>query len=290
MRRDKSPSIVLDFPDCIRRDYPDVFEPCWAATQDVRKLLPNGNYEALARHSPGLSGFGWDSYITLSAIRMVRVARALRTFVHQGARVLDLGSYFGNFALMARNLGYQVDAMDTYRNYSPALDRERSLLETRGIRVIDTSDGPEDISKYSDSFDAVMCLGVIEHIPHTPRELLGSIRKILKSDGYLILDTPNLAYLYRREALMNGLSVYPPIECQYGTEIPFEGHHREYTRREIRWILEKSGFEVVEDDLFNYSIMGLNSLTGEDVRRYKEMEQDPEKREVIFAVARRRPG
>jgi 2-polyprenyl-3-methyl-5-hydroxy-6-metoxy-1,4-benzoquinol methylase len=279
--------IALDLESMLERDFADVYAACQAATQDVRELLPGGDFDELARHSPGLKGFRWDDYIRLSIIRMVRVARALRAHVRPGDRVLDLGSYFGNFALMARKLGFAVDAMDSYDRYAPALSRERQHLVRQGIHVLDTSGTEQPLAQRTETYAAALCLGVVEHIPHTPRELLKALHGALKPGGILVVDTPNLAYVYRREALFRGESVYPPLASQFDTELPFEGHHREFTQEELRYMLGRTGFEVIDFDVFNYSIYGVSEISGDDARRFLEMEREADKREVLFAVGRK---
>lgn len=279
--------IELNFPGCVAQDYSDVIEPCTRATEQVRRLLPAGSYGNLALHSPGLRNFQWDTYVSLSLIRMVRVARQLKRLGAPRLKVLDFGSYFGNFALLVRILGCEVEALDTYARYAPALDNEREALQQAGIVILDSTIHQDILDRLDRRYDVILCLGVIEHVPHTPRDLLLHLRAHLVEGGHLILDTPNLAYLYRREAMMRGESVYPPIEDQFDTAIPFEGHHREYTTREVHWMLRHTGFEPVVTEMFNYSIYATNRLTGLDAQRFLEMEADPEKREVMFIVARK---
>src|SRR5262249_33629399 len=136
-------------------------------------------------------------------------------------------------------------------------------------------------------YDAVLVMGVIEHVPHSPRGLLDAVGRVLKPSGTIVLDTPNLAYAYNRERLARGESVMAPIASQFDCHPPFEGHHREYTMSEVRWMLERVGFEVSALDAVNYSIYGLDTLSGDDLRIYRDMLADVTRREVIFAVGRR---
>jgi len=242
----------------------------------------------LARHSPALAGFDWTSYLRLSAIRMVRVSRLLRRYLPATARVLDFGSYFGNFALMAAAEGFEVDALDSYSAYGGCLTSVVRLLQQRGVRVVESHNELADREGKRDGrYDAVLLLGVIEHIAHTPRELLEGVDSLLKPAGMLIIDTPNLAYLYNRQRLAKGGSIFCPIEHQYFTAIPFEGHHREYTIEELRWILKVLGHEIVHEETFSYSIFGAERLTGSDAENFAQMERDPSCREVLLTASRK---
>jgi SAM-dependent methyltransferase len=269
-------------PGFVRRQFPAEFELAWQVTQEAIAGVEGRDMAPLARHSPALLGYDWRAYLGCSVARMVRVLRALRAHVPPGGRVLDLGSYFGNFAVLAARAGYAVEARDSYGRYGSVFDAEVRWQRAAGVEVID-HDGGETRPPY----DAVLLLGVLEHVPHTPRELLEFVNGSLRPRGVLVLDTPNLAYLYNRERLARGESVFCPIELQYGTQLPFEGHHREYTEGELRWLLSAIGHEVVELETFNYSQLARDSLEGDEALAWRRMEQDPSLREVIFSVSRR---
>jgi 2-polyprenyl-3-methyl-5-hydroxy-6-metoxy-1,4-benzoquinol methylase len=276
----------LDFPAAIEREFPDVFEAAWSATVDILGSLDGIDFSALARHSRGLLGYEWSAYHRCNVVRAVRVARSLKRDDTVARRLLDFGAYFGNFSLMAATLGFQVDAVDSYAAYAPAMDRMQSLMRSRGIGICDFQDVGFDLRALSaGTYDAVLCLGVIEHLPHSPKGMLEALDRVLKPGGTLILDTPNLAYLYKREALAEGRSIFPPIADQYLTEPPFEGHHREYTTAEIRWMLEQLGHQSISIETFAFSVYASGALEGDVLSKYRLMERDPELRELVLATS-----
>jgi 2-polyprenyl-3-methyl-5-hydroxy-6-metoxy-1,4-benzoquinol methylase len=279
----------LDFPAAIAREFPEVFDAAWQATDAILGSLPGVNFSALARHSRGLLGYEWSAYHRCNVVRAVRVGRAL---ARAGSRrVLDFGAYFGNFALMAATLGCEVDAVDSFGAYAPALDRAQALMRSRGVTVIDFTAAGFDLRELTPaSYDAVLCLGVIEHIPHSPRGMLAAIDRVLKPGGTLVLDTPNLAYLYKRRALAEGRSIFPPIADQFLTEPPFEGHHREFTIEEVRWMLQQQGHESIAIEAFDFSVYALGSLEGDALVNYREMQRHPELRELILAISVKPPS
>lgn len=277
----------LDFPAAIEREYPNVFAPAWAATQEVIAGLEGVDFSPLARHSRGLRGYEWTAYHRCNVVRAVRVATRLAGSAAR-SRVLDFGSYFGNFSLVAAALGWQVDAVDSYAEYAPAFDTAQSAMRARGVTVLDFRQVGHDLSGLPvASYDAILCLGVIEHIPHSPKAMLEALDRVLKPGGRLLLDTPNLAYLYKREALAAGRSIFPPIADQYLTEPPFEGHHREYTTSEIRWMLEHLGHTAIDIETFNFSEYALGTLDGDALEKHHRMRADPELRELILAQSRK---
>jgi SAM-dependent methyltransferase len=281
-----APTLDLGFPDVLAQRFPETFDLATRAADDVLAATRGADFTVLARRSPGLHGYDWCAYIRCSVIRMVNALEVLRGAGVVTGRILDYGAYFGNMALFCRLAGYEVAAADGYRDYGDVFDGCRRDLRAAGIEILDFADVGLDLRGIGpESFDAVLALGVIEHVPHTPRGLLESLNRVLRPGGVLVLDTPNLAYLYTRERLARGETVFLPIEQQYETEVPFEGHHREYTPREIRWMLERLGHSVAELRTFNYSLYASGTLTGDDVARYRAMERDPELREIILAAS-----
>lgn len=280
--------IRIDFPRCLETEFPGVFDVAWSATEDSLAAIAGVDFSDLEPHSPALRGFDWTTYVRCSAVRIVR---ALAACSHHGiahGRMLDFGSYFGNFSLAFARAGYDVDAMDCYATYGAAMSHVVRALSGAGVSVLDTDvarSGLQDIDP--ETYDLVICMGVIEHVPHTPRLLLEGLHRVMKHGGHLVLDTPNLAYIYKRQQLARGDSVLYPLEHQFETQLPFEGHHREYTPGELRWMLERIGHEDVHIDTFNYSLYGLDTLDGTDLQNYKIMEADPSCREIIISISRK---
>jgi 2-polyprenyl-3-methyl-5-hydroxy-6-metoxy-1,4-benzoquinol methylase len=292
MKTTSPPPVRPNFPAWLHDRYGadaqlalDVAERIWTATKD-------GALDTLARRSPALAGFDWRVYLRMSAIRVLRTHRALTAAGVASGRVLDFGAYFCNFSLYLAAKGYTVDALDAFGEYAPALGALAPMLAAAGVRQLDFADLDADLSGLaSGTYDAVLLMGVVEHIPHTPRPVLEAVDRCLRPGGVLVLDTPNLAYEYNRIRLAAGESIHYPLARQYWTEIPFEGHHREYTTAEVLWMLEQIGHEVLACDHFNYSIHALAELTGADAERYHAMEADPLRREIIMTVSRKRqPG
>jgi lipopolysaccharide transport system ATP-binding protein len=276
----------LNFPEVIAREFPQEFPVAWNATEQVLAEVNGADLSRLAEHSPGLRGYDWTGYLKCSVIRLSRALRAMRRAGVTGGLVLDCGSYFGNASLMCASAGYRVDAIDSYKAYSPAFDGSVQVMKTSGIRVIDFDEGGlEKIA--ANSYDAVLCLGVIEHLPHTPRPFLESIDRILKPGGVLVIDTPNIAYLYSRLKLARGESIMPALAAQFGVTPPFEGHHREYTTGELRWMLEAIGHQDIEVETFNYSVYALQELNREEILNLARMDADPDLRELMLSVSRK---
>jgi 2-polyprenyl-3-methyl-5-hydroxy-6-metoxy-1,4-benzoquinol methylase len=287
-REPEMESLTIDLPATLAREFAAEYPLADASAERVIAAMADADLSHLARRSPGLVGYDWANYLKCSLCRMVRIQRALARHVPAGARVLDFGAYFGNFALACRAMGFRVDAVDSYGEYGSALASLVALQREAGVEVHDFDRVGYDLAGLGRSiYDAVICAGVIEHIPHTPKRLLDTLTAVLKPGGVLLLDTPNLGYLYKRLALLAGETIFTPIAQQYFSDLPFEGHHREYTVAELEWMLQTAGHELVSLETFNYSVFGQTQILGEHVAYYREMETDPTLRELIFTVSRR---
>ena len=92
----------------------------------------------------------------------------------------------------------------------------------------------------SDSFDVVLFLEVLEHVIDDPRHVFSEINRILKTDGYLFLTTPNIAQLFNRLMLLLGKQpqlYFTSLRYGYKSE---RGHFREWTLDELTYLLRDS--------------------------------------------------
>jgi cyclopropane fatty-acyl-phospholipid synthase-like methyltransferase len=113
-----------------------------------------------------------------------------RLRVGPGARVLDLGCGHGRPAVeVARTTGAQVTAIDVDRHAAAAATDHARRAGLADLVTVLTCDG-HDLPFPPDRFDAVMS---IESTPHFDiAELYPRIRRVLRPDGRLVVETPVL--------------------------------------------------------------------------------------------------
>jgi 2-polyprenyl-3-methyl-5-hydroxy-6-metoxy-1,4-benzoquinol methylase len=258
------------------------------AAEDLAGLLERFQPGELQRHVAVLPKDSMRSYLRMTVVRVVRLAEQLRRRGIESGQVLEVGAWLGSFALALRRLGYDVVACDRYSSYGDVFDRYTELLKREGIRVVSTSRESElDEIAALGQFHVVLAGAVIEHVPHTPRHLLETLFGAVQPGGLLVLDTPNVARYWNRRALERGETVFQPLEDQYLSEPPWEGHHREYSAKELGWMLKRVGCEDVDVEFVDYNMLQFDELSAEHTECLATLVEDPTQSDTLLAAGRR---
>lgn len=138
--------------------------------------------------------------------------------------VLDVGSGFGLFSsILAKKGDYHFLLLDKY--VFPYLFKDR----------VDFNYKKEDYLRflkiYKKKFDLILMLDIIEHFKD-PNLVLKKTNKILRKNGYLVIQTPNY------QSLMAKI-------CQYWSWWMVEDHKLIFSPKSIRKVLNKTNFKVV---------------------------------------------
>lgn len=194
-----------------------------------RRLEEQSHKEALSK----LEGIGWSLWWEPRF-------RKYQEYIgeNKNVSILDLGSGITTSLLrLLKQEGYQdLEGFELSKS---------SSLEARkyGIRVIVGDLEKEDLAKKLQykKYDFVILAEVIEHLFYS-REVLVKIKKLLKSEGKLIISTPNASFW------TNGilLTLFPKYLSYFSTAFGTEEHLHFFTFYSLIKILEDSGFEVEE--------------------------------------------
>jgi SAM-dependent methyltransferase len=166
------------------------------------------------------------------------------------ARVLDLGCGTGETAAKLLRCGYEVWGMDLAE---PMVSHARARHGTERFRVGDI----EHIPFPEDTFDGLVCLGVVEYLERDERAL-SEIRRVLKPGGRAVISTPNaISPLRGADALAFALEnaarpLYRTVKYRLrGKPTPVDpplvlAPHRFYQRKQWLQRLQAAGLEVEE--------------------------------------------
>jgi SAM-dependent methyltransferase len=160
-------------------------------------------------------------------------------------RLLDIGSQIGSLPLYATRLGIESTAIDN-AEFAPDCGR---ILREYGVDYRVASVGTDRLPFADEAFDFVTYMDVIEHHDYSPKRVLLEIRRVLAPGGCVIITTPNHASIYNRLSLLRGRSVNDSFDYFFESsddQRVYLGHHREYTRVELRAALERTGFRVLQ--------------------------------------------
>jgi SAM-dependent methyltransferase len=164
-----------------------------------------------------------------------RLYELMRRYVPAGAAVLDWGAGSGHFSYYLVRAGYRATGY--------------SLLDFRFDHLVPPSSGyrfvrgdpsePARLPFASASFDAVVSVGVLEHVRETggsEARSLAEIARILRPGGvFVCYHFPNrTSWIDRAARLVPG----------------FHRHEFRYTRKQIEALNEAAGFRVLESVLY----------------------------------------
>lgn len=174
------------------------------------------------------------AYEQLRANRIVTVIKEY--FKNSYSNILDIGCSSGTLLKNISNLSlkpvlYGIEMNDNYRKYiinNKIADKDK----------ISNDDINEYYKDKENKFDFISIVHVLEHLRH-PKKTLESIYKLLKDDGIMYIEVPNLKTPYNN------------LKKEY-----FAIYHLYYfTEKTLRYLLEITGFEIIkEQQIANTSI------------------------------------
>jgi len=156
-----------------------------------------------------------------------------------GGTVLDVGCGNGSFLEIAKSLGW--DAMGVDPDASAVAN-----CASRGLKVFQS--GIERFEGEENLFDVITLSHVIEHM-HDPLSLFEECYRLLKPDGRLWLETPNIDSCGHRRYGRNWRGLEPPR------------HLALFNRRSLDLALRQAGFTRVEDRRAPNPLMHLSGIS-----------------------------
>lgn len=182
---------------------------------------------------------------------ITRLERTLNITPPGGAndRILEMGAYMQMTPALRGRLGYS-EVRGCYYGPAGQVDHREVKSATGEVFTcdVDLFDAEKDRFPYPDGhFATVLCCELLEHLPTDPMFLMAEINRILRPGGHVVMTTPNVASLRALRAILEGYhpGFFPAYikPAEPGAEVEAR-HAREYTPREIHYLLQDSGFEV----------------------------------------------
>jgi SAM-dependent methyltransferase len=122
----------------------------------------------------------------------------VRALVPAGGAILEAGAGSGRWVRALTNLGYVASGI------------ELSMADVERFRAawpdIPYEHGNVEAMPYADgAFDALLSLGVIEHLFHGPEQAVAEMCRVLKPDGVMFLTVPCANLSFRLEQVKDAL-------------------------------------------------------------------------------------
>jgi 2-polyprenyl-3-methyl-5-hydroxy-6-metoxy-1,4-benzoquinol methylase len=162
-----------------------------------------------------------------------------------------VGGFWGAFAITMRVLGAEVYMTESLKYYGTAFTSLFDYLSAQGVHIIDYD--PFNSSSPSRQYDFVTVMALLEHYPHSLQVLMRNLSAMTKAGGRLYVEVPNIAYWPKRVALLRGKTPLAPQYDIYKSEVPYIGHHHEFTIAELRMLAKLSDLEIVKELFYTYS-------------------------------------
>jgi 2-polyprenyl-3-methyl-5-hydroxy-6-metoxy-1,4-benzoquinol methylase len=194
----------------------------------MEKMLESRDAEVLSS--------SWNKF----ALDLLPIATGAQTLV-------DIGGGDGLFTKLARERGWETTLVE---GIPAAITREQE----RGYDAVQTdlTLGLQGIA--DNTFDVAICLEVIEHIV-TAELLLQEIFRVLKPGGFLLISTPNFAYIMDR------------LDYLFGREPHEEGfHYRFFTQKKLISTIENAGLTIQERNCIG-RLPGINRIYDKVITR-----------------------
>lgn len=196
--------------------------------------------------------FGSD-YLEGRLEKYIYIIKKIEREYPNGSKILSIGAGPCDLEAILSKLGYDVTAIDDLSDHWHILGHNRKrILDFAKLMNIKYILSTEESPKISDScFDVVLLIDILEHLHNSPRELLNYAISPLKSNGLIIIETPNSVNLFNRLKVLIGKSNQVNIDFVYWNIGEYRSHFREYTESELKKILSYHNLFEIKSEPIN---------------------------------------
>jgi len=166
-------------------------------------------------------------------------------------RVLDVGAGHGMLLALLHELGHECHGVD----FASQPERHPAVYRQRAISFHPCNVEVDPLPFGDESLDAVVCCQVLEHFSHSHLHAVSEMQRVLRPGGVLEIDVPNVGSFRNRSRMLRGKNITFDYREHYLYAHPvlYKGysfyplrHNREFTRAELRMLLEACGFREIE--------------------------------------------
>lgn len=156
-----------------------------------------------------------------------RALEILQKNVPKNAKILDAACAFGDLLSLLDQSNFTTFGIDISQY---ALKKAKKNTKAKLV----LGDLNKTLPYGSNFFDAIFALDVIEHV-ESPHKFLVELHRILKKDGILFLQTPNIN------------SIFEVFAKDKWFGYSDETHLHLFNRKSLQFLLKKSGFSILNN-------------------------------------------
>jgi len=168
------------------------------------------------------------------------------SLLDKGDKLLDIGCGKGSLMFKAKQKFNEVYGIDISpsRIEQAKKDAVEKFPDSRAFHF-NLCNINEQINFNDCMFDAVTLIHIVEHV-FDPYFVVGEAYRVLKQNGILIANVPNIAYIKQRIRLL--LGKLPVTSSPYNwNQIGWDGGHLHYfTKKTFCGLLEGCGFKILK--------------------------------------------
>jgi alkylated DNA repair protein alkB family protein 8 len=208
-------------------------------------------YDSVAEHFSRTRSFNWPELKPL-----------IDKYIKSGDKILDLGCGNGRLLELLKDKGVEYIGVDNSRALIKIAQERYNKIPNVEYRFV-VADAL-DLSFPENSFDAVISLAVLHHIPSVEKrkKFFREVKRVLKPEGILILTVWNLwqnpkalkllikytfLKLFRKSDL-DFFDIFYPWKDKSGNIVAYRYLHF-FRRNELKKLARSSGFQVSESGI-----------------------------------------
>ena len=159
---------------------------------------------------------------------------------YESGRILEIGSAPCHLTYILTRKDLDITGIDI------APERQASFISDNHLNVIKCDIESEPMPFDDGTFHYIIFNEIFEHLRINPIRTLREINRVLHPDGKMALSTPNLYSIRNVIHFFLGKGIDDPYEQFEKLEtIHHMGHVREYSVRQVREFLVKTGFNPI---------------------------------------------
>lgn len=181
-----------------------------------------------------------------------RELTALSNRYSNKTNMLDLGCYNCDRTMLFYNKKRVISGIDLYDSVPKKYKNKIKFIKGDFLK--------DKLPFRKNSFDLIFSFDVIEHLKK-PEKMLKLAYRLLKTNGVFILSTPNKFRILGAILIFLGLRKFPYAFDKNKIDDPAYVHEKEYSEKELKKLLLKCRFKVIETKRAFYGLPGNRGLS-----------------------------